>query len=122
MQPSTIQEAIADYTKRTGETVECDEHSAVKIIDNNFMIWRLGIREGVPYFFIDQTYAKSFPVFVPFIREVCKAADITTIVTATTRNPRAHQKKWSMVRVPEHDYTHEGRYYYVLKSHISNLR
>ena len=86
------------------------------------MIWKLGTRDGVSFFYIDQTFAKSFSVFVPFIQEVCQAAEITTIVTATTRKPTAHVKKWKMIHLPELDYEYEGRHYHVLKGDIQNLK
>jgi hypothetical protein len=120
MKLSSITEAMADYTRITGEEVECDARSEVKILPTNeWMIWRLGVLEGIPYFYIDQTYAKSFSVFCPFIREVCAAAEITTIATATQR-PKAFLRKWKMEIVSE--YTHEGRNYTLLQTHISNMK
>ena len=119
---SNIQDSIKKYEQLTGETFLQPADCAIKIIDNDFMIWKLGIREGVPFFYIDQTYAKSFSVFVPFIREVCQVAEITTIVTATTRKPNAHIKKWKMIYLPDLDYEYEGRHYHVLKGDIQNLK
>jgi hypothetical protein len=118
----TLKDSIAKYQDKTGETFEVPPDCAIKIIDNEFMIWKLGIREGVPFFWIDQSYAKSFSTFVPFIREVCKAAEIEWIVTATQRNPKIYEKKWKMERIPEFDYEHDGRSYFILKGHIINLR
>lgn len=123
MKQSNIFDSIKKYEQLTGEKFLQPNDCAIKIIENEFMIWKLGIREGVSFFYIDQTYAKSFSVFVPFIREVCKAADIEWIVTSTKRNPRAHVKKWNMQRVKEEEWDdYNGKHYYVLKSHIDNLK
>ena len=117
-----IQDSIAKYEQLTGETFLQSPDLALKVIGDNFMLWRLGIREGVPFFYIDQCFAKSFSVFVPFIKEVCQVAEIETIVTATTRRPNAHIKKWKMFHLPELDYEYEGRHYHVLKGDIKNLK
>ena len=101
MNQYSIQESIKKYEQITGETFLHSSDLALKVLCDNFMLWRLGIREGVPFFYIDQTFAKSFSVFVPFIKEVCQVAKIETIVTATTRKPNAHVKKWSMIHLPE---------------------
>lgn len=120
MKLQTLQSAIADYTKRTGEEVECDDQCAVKILPTNeWMIWKLGVRDGTPFFWIDQVYAKSFTSFVPFIQEVCKAAEVTIIVTATQR-PKAHYRKWKMELIEEYDYG--NRHYHLLKGDIKNLK
>lgn len=123
MNQSNIQDSIKKYEQITGEKFEIPADHAIKIIGDNFMVWKLGIRNGLPFFYLNQTYAKSFSVFVPFIREVCKSADIEWIVTSTKRNPRAHVKKWHMQRVEEEDWLdYNGKHYYVLKSHIDNLK
>ena len=122
MKLSNLQEAIADYEKITGETFLQSPDLALKVLGDCFMLWKLAIRDGVPFFWIDQTYAKSFSVFVPFIKEVCQMAEIETIVTATTRKPNAHIKKWKMFHLPELDYEYEGRHYHVLKGDIQNLK
>lgn len=114
--------SIANYERITKETFHQSPDLALKVLGDSFMLWKLAIRDGVPYFWIDQTYARSFSVFVPFIKEVCQVAGIETIVTATTRNPRAHVKKWKMVHMPKLDYEYEGRHYHILKGHISNLK
>lgn len=118
-----LSESITKYERITGEGFEIPDDHTIKIMPTGeFMVWKLGVHDSIPFFFINQTYAKSFSAFVPFIKEVCKAAGIETIVTATTRNPRAHIKKWKMERLPEFDYEHEGRSYFMLKGHISNLK
>ena len=121
MKQNNLAESIANYELKTNETFYQPTDCAIKIIANEFMIWKLGIREGVPFFYIDQTFAKSFSIFVPFIREVCQMAEIETIVTATTRKPNAHAKKWKMIHLPELDYEYEGRHYHVLVGNIDNL-
>lgn len=115
-----ISQSIANYELITKETFYQSPDLSLKVLGDDFMLWRLGIHDGVPYFWIDQCYAKSFSVFVPFIQEVCKVAGIEWIVTATTRNPRAHVKKWKMDLVSEYDF--ENRHYFVLKGNISNLK
>ena len=66
-------ESVKKYEFKTNETFHQPADCAIKIIDNEFMIWKLGTRDGVSFFYIDQTYAKSFSIFVPFIQEVCQA-------------------------------------------------
>ena len=122
MNLNSLSETITKYEQITGETFLQPADCAIKIIDNEFMIWRLGTRDGVSFFYIDQTFAKSFSIFVPFIKEVCQVAEITTIVTATTRRPNAHIKKWKMFHLPELDYEYEGRHYHVLKGDIQNIK
>ena len=122
MNLNSLSETITKYEQITGETFYQSPDLSLKVLGDSFMLWRLSIRDGVPYFWIDQSYARSFSVFVPFIREVCQAANIETIVTATTRNPKAHIRKWSMVHLPDLDYEFEGRHYHILKGHISNLK
>lgn len=122
MKQSSIQESIKKYEQLTGETFLQSPDLALKVLGDCFMLWKLAIRDSVPYFWIDQCYAKSFRVFVPFIREVCQVAKIETIVTATTRKPTAHIKKWKMIHLPELDYEYEGRHYHVLKGDIENIK
>ena len=120
MKLDSLQESIKKYEQITGEIFLHSPDLALKVIGECFMLWRLGIRDEIPYFWIDQTYAKSFSIFVPFIKEVCKKAEIDWIVTATTRNTKAHIRKWKMIPVSDYDF--EGRHYYILKGDISNLK
>ena len=122
MNLNSLSETIAKYERITHETFYQSPDLSLKVLGDCFMLWKLAIRDGVPYFYIDQTYAKSFSVFVPFIKEVCQVAEIETIVTATTRKPTAHVKKWKMIHLPELDYEYEGRHYHVLKGDIKNLK
>lgn len=123
MNLNSFPEAVADYERLTGETFEWNPDEDMKVLDSNeFMTYRYGDYEGVPYFEIRQTYAKSFSSFVPFIREEMNKRNIKWIVTTTQRDPKAHIKKWKMKRLPEFDYEFEGRFYYVLLGHISNLK
>ena len=120
MNLNSLSETITKYEQITGETFYQSPDLALKVLGDSFMLWRLSIRDGVPYFWIDQTFARSFSVFVPFVKEVCQTAEIEWIATATTRNPRAHVKKWKMELVSEYDF--ENRHYFVLKGHIKNLK
>ena len=115
-----LSKSITKYERITGETFYQSPDLSLKVLGDSFMLWKLAIKDGVPYFWIDQTLARSFSVFVPFIKEVCQVAEIEWIVTATTRNPRAHVKKWKMELVSEYDF--ENRHYFVLKGHIKNLK
>lgn len=94
---------------------------SLKLVGDEFMLWKLAIKDGTPYFWIGQMFGQM-KNFEAFIREVCTAANIEWIVTATTRNPKAHIRKWSMVHMGSYDYEFEGRHYHVLKGNIQNLR
>lgn len=118
----SIHQSIQQYQAKTGETFLHSPDLALKVIGDFFMLWKLGISDGIPFFFVNQCYAKSFSVFAPFIREVCQVAGIETLATSTCRNPAPYIRKWKMTRVPEQDYEYEGRQYVVLKTHISNLK
>ena len=122
MNQSNIQESIKKYEQITGETFYQSPDLSLKVLGDSFMLWKLAIRDGVPYFYIDQTYAKSFSVFVPFIREVCQVAEIKLIVTSTQRPTKIYERKWKMIHLPELDYEYEGRKYHVLKGDIQNLK
>ena len=117
-----ITDSIKKYEKITGETFLHSPDLALKVIGECFMLWKLGIREGVPFFWIDQCYARSFSIFVTFIKEVCQTAEIEIIATATTRNPKSHIRKWKMQNMPTLDYEYEGRHYYLLVGNIENLK
>ena len=80
-----------------------------------------GEREGLSYLWLDQSYG-FMKNFVPFLLRIMDIAKLEWIVTATTRNPKAHQRKWKMERLPAFDYDFEGRRYFVLKGHKTNLK
>lgn len=125
MKLNSFYEAVTDYERLTnGEKFEWNAgYENLKVLPTNeFMTWRIGEKDGIRYFEIRQTYARSFSNFVPFIKEIMEKEKLEWIVTTTQRDPKGHIRKWSMVRLPEYDYTHEGRRYFVLKGHISNLR
>ena len=88
---------------------------------NEWLIWAIGEREGLSYLWLDQSYG-FMKIFVPFLLNIMDIAGLEWIVTATTRNPKAHIRKWAMVRLPEYDYEFEGRNYFVLKGHKTNLK
>ena len=124
MKLNTFAEAVFDYERLTGETFEWKAgfENLNVLPSNEFMAWRIGEKDGIRYFEIRQTYARSFSHFVPFVKETMEKENLEWIVTMTQRNPKAHEKKWRMIRLPEYDYEHEGRKYFVLKGHISNLK
>jgi hypothetical protein len=117
----TLEKSIKKYEEITKETFQQSPDLSLKVVGSDFMLWKLFIRDGIPYFWIDQTFGQMNN-FVDFIREVCNSANIEWIVTATTRNPKSHMRKWKMERLTEYDYTFEGRFYYALKGHLSNLK
>lgn len=115
-----ISSTIHKYEQKTGETVTCPPECAIKIIGDEFMIWKLGIRDGTPYFWIDQTFG-NMSNFAPFIREVCAAAGIEWLVSATQRDPKLYARKWKCVEVPEYAYEYEGRKYRIVKGRLEDF-
>lgn len=123
MKLSSFPEAVADYERITGEKFEwIVGYDHLKVLPSNeFMTWRIGEKEGTRYFEIRQTYG-FMKNFVDWIKEIMNKEGLEWIVTMTTRDPKAHLRKWSMRRLPEYDYVYEGRSYQVLIGHISNLK
>lgn len=122
MKLASFPEAVRDYERITGETLLWSLDLDLKVLDSNeFMLWAVREREGQRYFWLDQTYG-FIKNFVPFIKDICSKNNIEWLVTGTTRDPKMHIKKWSMERLPQFDYEYEGRRYFILKGHISNLR
>ena len=136
MRLDSLTSAIADYERITGETVDLAAFSEtvndmlfdpttnkyLKVLPSNeWLIWAIGEREGLSYLWLDQSYG-FMKNFVPFLLGIMDIANLEWIVTATTRNPRAHLRKWSMRRLEKYDYEYEGRKYYVLLGHKSNLK
>lgn len=123
MKLNTFAEAVTDYERLTGETFEWKVgYEDLKVLpSNDFMTWRIGEKEGIRYFEMRQTYG-WLKNFIPWIKEVMKKNNLEWIVTMTTRNPKAHMRKWKMERLEKYDYEFEGRKYYVLLGHIDNLK
>lgn len=136
MKLDSLASAIADYERITGETVDLAAFSEtvndmrfdpitnkyLKVLPSNeWLIWAIGEREGLSYLWLDQSYG-FMKNFVPFLINIMDVANLEWIVTATTRNPKAHIRKWKMERLPEYDYEFEGRKYFVLKGHKTNLK
>ena len=135
MRFDNLAEAVKDYERITGETVELwkyneyingcfyseEENKYLKVLPSNeWLIWAIGKREGLSYLWLDQSYG-FIKNFVPFLLEVMDINNLEWIVTATTRNPKAHIRKWKMEHLTDFDYEYEGRHYYVLKGHKTNL-
>lgn len=132
MKLSSLQEMIKDYERITGESISFegfffdddlhDRHGThFKFFPNvGFLFWQLIKHEGIVYFQILETYGK-FHKMVDYIREVMVLNGVKDIVTMTTRNPKAHIRRWKMIHHPEQDYDYEGRHYYVLTGTIENL-
>ena len=136
MKLSSLESAIADYERITGEHVPLEDyteqqagcfydprnHKYFKVLPSNeWLIWAIGEREGLSYLWLDQSYG-FMKNFVPFLLGVMDVAKLEWIVTATTRNPKAHIRKWAMRRLEKYDYEYEGRHYFVLKGHRENLK
>jgi hypothetical protein len=136
MKLASLSAAISDYRNITGEKVEnyrytdyingnfydIERNKYLRILPSNeWLIWAVGERYGFRYLWLDQSYG-FINHFVPYLLEVMRFNNLEWICTATTRNPKAHIRKWKMERLPEHDYMFEGRFYFVLKGHRSNLK
>lgn len=135
MKLGNIKEMVADYERKTGETVDLKrfewqdkigfidkENMHLKIVPNGgFFIWAINEKDGEKYLYLDQNYG-LFKSVVPYLKEVMLMNGLKTIVTATQRNPKAHIRKWKMKRLEQYDYDYEGRHYYVLQTGIENLR
>ena len=136
MQLQTLQSAITHYCHITNETVDLSDYTIpqadclfnpktnkyLKVLPSNeFIIWAIGEREGLSFFQLDQCYG-FMKNFVPFIKDIMRITNTEWIVTATQRNPKSHVKKWKMEHLSHLDYEYEGRFYHVLKGHVSNLK
>lgn len=128
----TLQEMISAYEKRTGEAVDLagfvdtgtdlvKDNIHFKVFPHSFLFWGITEREGVKYIDLLQTWGVMTEM-APYIRAVMEMNGLRHIATVTTRQPRAHMRKWKMKRRPDWDYTYEGRYYYALTGTIENLR
>ncbi len=129
-----LQEMFKKYTEKTGETVNLDgfffdgetirddNYEYFKYFkDNGFLFWSITKRHGVKALVLRQTYG-NVKGMVDYIRSVCELNGINKIVTMTTRNPKAHIRKWKMEHLEQYDYDYEGRHYYVLVGDLENLR
>ncbi len=133
MKLSSLQEMVKDYEKITGESVDL----TVFFFDDDFhdkrnrhlkyfpaigfLIWGILPYEGERYFAILETYGKVTGM-VDYIKDVMRMNGLSKIVTFTTRNPRAHIRKWKMQRHPDLDYDAGNHHYFVLTGTIENLR
>ena len=132
MKFSSLQEMIEDYERITGERTDIssyywkddcrnDEGRHLKYFPNiGFLFWDLIEHEGVLYFRMLETYGKVSGM-VEYIKSVMDLNGCKDILTYTTRNPKAHIRKWKMIHHQELDYEHEGRIYHVLTGTIDNL-
>lgn len=122
MKLSSFHEAVADYERITGETFLWSSGLDLKVFGSNeFMLWAIREHEGEKYFYVDQTYGQSKNI-VPFIKKVMQENNLIYWATSTCRNPKPFIRKWKMEHLPTFDYDYEGRHYYLLKGHISNLK
>lgn len=123
MKLASLDEAISDYERLTGEDFDIMDPTYTPIVlpSNEFMLVRVGERQGRKWLEIGQMYGYS-KSFAPIVRQLCENIGTTTVVTMTQRDPKAHIRKWGMVHREELDYTHKGRRYHVLEGHINNYR
>lgn len=123
MKLNSFYEAVSDYERITGEKFKWDAKNMQLVVlpSNEWFIWAIGERDGVRFLWLDQMYGFT-KNFIPYIKEIGVKHNLEIVVTTTTRNPKMHIRKWKMKRLPEYDYTYEGRYYYVLQSTISNFK
>lgn len=135
MKLDCLESMVKDYELRTGERISFDgfyfdENGAYKdryneyfkfFPNKGFLFWKLIEFDGKRYFEILQTYG-DMNVIGDYIVEVMELNGLTDIVTATTRNPKMHIRKWKMKRMPMHDYDYLGHHYYVLVGKIDALR
>lgn len=135
MKLNSLKDMVADYERRTGEKVNFDGfrfddvnggfHDAYgeyfKFFDGvGFVFWHIAKLKGKRYFVIGQTYG-NFRKMAPYMAKVMKENGLTDIITATTRPPGVHERRWGMRHLSAFDYTYEGRRYRVLESDISHL-
>lgn len=136
MKLTSFYDAVKDYERITGETVPVQDYCEVRegclfnpaetkymkiLPSNEWLIWAIQERDGVRYLWLDQSYG-FMKSFVPFLLHVMEINELEWIATATSRNPAAHIRKWKMKRLTKYDYDFEGRSYYVLLGHKSNLK
>lgn len=131
----TLEDWIKLYERKTGETFDLSQfhwddqqgwisqkNMHLKIVPGwGFFCWAISKKNGLRYLYLDQCCG-FVKYFVPYIREVMRLNKLEWIVTATQRDPKAHMRKWKMKRLSEYDYDFEGRHYFVLIGHISNLK
>jgi len=115
-----IYDSIRRYETKTGEQFLVPDGFAIKIIDDEFMVWKLSHKDNVSYFEINQTFGKM-KTFAPFIEEVCRAANINILVAATQRNPKVYARKWKCVELPAYAYEFEGRKYRLVKGNLKDF-
>jgi len=127
-----LQEMVQKYEKITGETVSFDnfffdgdyhnkDNLHFKLFPEGFLFWAIIERNGKRYFFMGQTYGKMAGM-VDYIKKVMAMNGLVDIVTATTRNPKAHVRKWKMEYLPQYNYVFKGRIYHVLIGTVDNLK
>ena len=123
MKLNSFQDAIKDYEQRTGEKFLWPPGMQLKVWDNNeFMVYGIFERDGTRFFYCDQTYG-FFDHMKEWIFAKMRENGLTVIVTVTARDPKAHMRKFKglkIERVPQFDYTFEGRHYFVMKGEIPN--
>lgn len=135
MKLDNINDMVADYEQKTGETVDLSgfkwqdkigyvdkQNMHLKIVPHGgFFIWATGELDGEKYLYLDQHYGE-FKSVVSYLKEVISINSLTSIVTATHRNIKPFMRKWKMRRLEKYDYDFEGRHYYVLQTDVNNLR
>lgn len=134
MKLDSLRDMIADYEKHTGEVVDMadffiDDNGIMKDEYNTyfkyfhkkgFLFFDIREHDGVKYLELLQTYG-YFKYMADFVKEVMRMNGIEYVLTATTRNPKAHCRKWKMERMENLDYDYRGKKYYVIRTHYDNV-
>ncbi|MDY3973450.1 MAG: hypothetical protein SOY76_02310 [Veillonella caviae] len=128
MKLNTLKDMIDDYKRYTQEIVSLDgfyfddedgsfhdnNYNYFKFFDKKgFLFWCVKEIEGEKYICLLQTYG-IFKHMADYVKEVMRLNDIKYVLTFTTRNPKAHMRKWHMKRLPVADYSYRGETYYAL--------
>ena len=128
MKLNNLKEMIEDYERYTQEVVNLDGfyfdkedgsfhddyYTYFKFFDKQgFLFWCVKEIEGQKYICLLQTYG-FFKAMAPYVKEVMRLNGIKYVLTFTTRNPRAHMRKWHMQRLATEDYEYRGKKYYAL--------
>jgi hypothetical protein len=128
MKLNNLKEMIDDYERYTQEVVNLDGFyfdkedgsfhddyfTYFKFFDKQgFLFWCVKELNGEKYICLLQTYG-FFKYMADYVKEVMRLNHIKKVITFTTRNPRAHCRKWKMQRLASEDYEYRGKKYYAL--------
>jgi hypothetical protein len=128
MKLNTFAEAVMDYERITKERFlwqitseplgygEC--LNLVVLPSNEWFMYAIREHEGERYIWLDQMYG-FMKNFTPLINEIMEREGVKILLTATTRDPKMHIRKWDVEHL--YDYEFEGRHYHILKGTVDGL-